>query len=83
VPVQPERDTRITVPQLRLDNCNRRSAVDEFAGYRVAKRVKSSQRYPQLGEQRSQLFLSQFVRRVRAAPAIYEQQAEIVLTIVA
>jgi hypothetical protein len=46
MPVQPKRDARIAVPQLRLHNCNRRAAVDEFASYRVAKRVKSGQRYP-------------------------------------
>jgi hypothetical protein len=31
MPVQPKRDARIAVPQLRLHNCNRRAAVDEFA----------------------------------------------------
>ena len=46
MPVQPKRDAWIAVPQLRLHNCNRRAAVDEFASYRVAKRVKSGQRYP-------------------------------------
>lgn len=47
------------------------------------KRVKSGQRYPQPREQRPQLFLPQFIRGVRTAPAIYEQEAEIVLTVVA
>ena len=50
MPVQSQGDTRIAVPQLSLDNCNRRAAVDEFASYRMAKRVKSRQWYPQLGQ---------------------------------
>jgi hypothetical protein len=31
MPVQPKCDARIAVPPLRLHNCNRRAAVDEFA----------------------------------------------------
>lgn len=44
--IQPERDARIAVPQLCLHNCNRCAAVNQFVGYRLAKRVKSGHRYP-------------------------------------
>jgi len=71
------------MPQLCLHNCNRCAAVNQFAGYVMAKSMKSGQRYSQPGEQSAQLLLPQFIRRVRTASAIYEQQVEVVLTIVA
>src|SRR5215469_8132526 len=51
--VEPKRDAWIAVPQLCLHNRNRRAAVNQFAGYRMAKGMKSGQRYSQSGEQRS------------------------------
>jgi len=72
VPVQSQRDPRITVPQLRLYNGKRRSAVDQFTRYRVTKRMKSGQRYAQFDEQGAQFFLPELIGRIRTTSAIRE-----------
>ena len=78
MPVQSERDARIAVAQLGLNNGYRCSVVDQLTGHGMTEGVEPATRYTQLGKQRVQLLFPKLVCRIGTITAMGKQVSVLV-----